>query len=164
MPRVILLDSFPLSCTGKREPAPGVPLTLSEECHRWIRDCVAAGHQILAPAICYYEVLREMERLGASSQIQRIRHFCFATPGRFLSISDEHLERAARLWAKARNQGTPTASNEALDGDVILAAQMQSLMQRQGLDATQCVLATTNVGHLSLFVNAQLWSEIAPGS
>ncbi|RYX85098.1 hypothetical protein EON83_07575 [bacterium] len=160
MPRVIVLDTFPLSCAGKRIPSPGASLTLSEECHQWLRACVTAGNQIIAPAICYYEVMREMERLGANSQINRIRQFCFTTSGRFLSITDGHLESAAKLWALARNQGTPTASAEALDGDVILAAQMQSL----GLLKAQAVLATTNVGHLSLFVNAQLWTEISPGS
>lgn len=160
MPRVIVLDTFPLSCTGKREPAPGLALTQSEACHRWIKSCIAAGHQVVAPAICYYEVLREMERLGATSQIRRIQNFCFATPGRFLSITDAHLEGAARLWAQARNQGTPTASAESLDADVILAAQTQSL----GLAPAQIVVATTNVGHLSLFVPAQLWTAIAPGS
>ena len=160
MPRVIILDTFPLSCTGKREPTPGIALTLSEQCHQWIRDCVAAGHQITAPSICYYEVLREMERLGATSQINRIQNFCFATPNRFLSITDEHLESAAKLWAKARNQGTPTASAASLDADVILMAQVQSL----GLAASQYVVATTNVGHLSLFVPAQLWTTIVPGT
>lgn len=159
-PRVIVLDTFPLSCTGKREPAPGIVLTLSEKCHHWIRACDAAGHRIVAPSICYYEVLREMERLGASSQINRIRNFCFATPNRFLSITDEHLESAAKLWAQARNQGTPTASAASLDADVILMAQVQSL----GLASAQVVVATTNVGHLSLFVPAQLWMDIIPGT
>ncbi len=160
MPRVIVLDTFPLSCTGKREPASGIALTLSEECHGWIKACNAAGHQIVAPSICYYEVLREMERLGAASQINRIQNFCFATPNRFLSITDEHLERAAKLWAQARNQGTPTASAQSLDADVILAAQVQSL----GLTSAQVTVATTNVGHLSLFVPAQLWTTIIPGT
>ena len=160
MPRVIVLDTFPLSCTGKREPASGIPLTLSEECHAWIKACDAAGHWIVAPSICYYEVLREMERLGAASQINRIQNFCFATPERFLSITDEHLESAAKLWAKARNQGTPTASAASLDADVILMSQVQSL----GLATDQIVVATTNVGHLSLFVPAQLWTTIIPGT
>ena len=159
MPRVIVLD-IPLSCTDKREPISGVAPTQSEECHRWIRSCVAAGNPVVAPAICFYEVLREMERLRAVSQIRRIRDFCFAGPDRFLSISDAHLENAAILWAQARNQGTPTASAQSLDVDVILAAQVQSL----GLAPDQIVVATTNVGHLSLFVPAQLWSAIAPGS
>ena len=160
MPRVLVLDTFPLSCTGKREPAPGIPLTLSEECHAWIKACNAAGHRIVAPSICGYEVLREMERLGATRQINRICNFCFATPSRFLSITDEHLEGAAKLWAKARNQGKPTASAASLDADVILMAQVQSL----GLTADQYVVAITNVGHLSLFVPAQLWATVVPGT
>ena len=160
MPRVIVLDTFPLSCTGKREPAFGIAPTLSEECHQRIKACVAAGHRIVAPAVCYYEVLREMERLSATSQINRIQNFCFESPNRFLSINDAHLESAAKLWAQARNQGTPTASNASLDADVILMAQVQSL----GLAPAQVVVATTNVGHLSLFVPAQIWTMIVPGS
>ena len=123
-----------------------------------VKACDAAGHSIVAPSICYYEVLREMERLGAVSQIRRIHNFCFATPNRFLSIADEHLESAAKLWAQARNQGTPTADNASLDADVILIAQVQSL----GLTPDQVVVATTNVGHFSLWVPAQLWTTIAP--
>ena len=100
-----------------------------------------------------------MERLKAASQIRRIRNFCFATPERFLSINDAHSKGAALLWAQARNQGTPTASAQSLDADVILAAQVQSL----GLAPDQVVVATTNVGHLALFVPAQLWTTIVPG-
>ena len=67
---------------------------------------------------------------------------------------------STKLWAQARNHGTPTASAQSLDADVILAAQVHSL----GSIADQIVVATTNVGHLSLFVPAQLWTSIIPGT
>jgi hypothetical protein len=57
-----------------------------------------------------------------------------------------------------RNAGTPTAGVDALDGDVILAAQVLSL----GLPAEEVVVATTNVAHLSLLVPAELWTDITP--
>ncbi len=54
--------------------------------------------------------------------------------------------KAAELWALARNRGTPTADPKALDADVILAAQT---LQINGS------VATENVEHLSLFVDAK---------
>jgi len=122
MPRVIILDTFPLSSTAKREPPQGTSHTTSDICRQWVQDCVRAGNRVLAPAITYYETLRELERLGASSQIARLRAFCHAAPGRYLPLTDADINRAARLWADARNAGTPTASPDVLDGDVILAA------------------------------------------
>lgn len=158
MSRTIILDTFPLSSTGKREPRPGCSLTVLDHCREWIRECVAAGHPVFAPAIAYYEALRELERLQAVSQIGRLHAFCRAVPGRYLSITDAHLELAARLWGQARNLGAATASPEALDGDVILAAQVLSL----GLPSSQYVVATTNVGHLAQFINAELWADVLP--
>lgn len=158
MPRVIILDTFPLSNMARREVE--TARTVGEQCQHWVRDCLAAGNRIVAPSICYFEVLREMERLDTTAQIERLRSFCFETPNRFLSITDEHLESAAKWWAQARQNGTPTASPEALDVDVILAAQTLS----PGLQPDEYVVATTNVGHLAQFVNAERWTEIAPGS
>lgn len=158
MPRVIVLDTFPLSSTAKREAPPGVPPTALDLCRRWIQDCIRAGDQVLVPAIAYYEALRELERLNAHAQIGRLRAFCRAVPGRYLSLTDAHLETAAKLWADTRNAGIPTAGLEALDGDVILAAQALSL----GAPPDELVVATTNVAHLSRFVPADLWTNIAP--
>lgn len=159
MPRVIVLDTFPLSSTAKRKPAPGGGAwTASDRCQQWIRDCVEAGNRVVAPAIAYYEALRELERLNAVSQIVRLRTFCHAVPDRYLSLTDAHLDRAAVLWAQARNTGTPTASPEALDGDVILAAQAFDL----DVPGANLIIATTNVGHLSRFVAADLWTNITP--
>ena len=156
MPRVIVLDTFPLSSTAKQEPPPGVAPRTLDLCHQWVKECIRAGHRVVAPAIAYYEALRELERLHAVSQIARLRAFCRATPDRYLSLTDAHLDLAARLWAQARNAGTPTAGVEALDGDVILAAQALAL----GTSAPELVLATTNVAHLSQFVNADLSTNL----
>ncbi|MFN3649769.1 MAG: type II toxin-antitoxin system VapC family toxin [Armatimonadota bacterium] len=102
--------------------------------------------------------MRELERLNATAQITRLRAFCHADPDRYLSLTDADLEHAAKLWGQARNAGTPTASLEALDGDVILAAQALSLQ----VPVERLVIATTNVAHLSRFAPADLWTNIDP--
>lgn len=107
------------------------------------------------PAIAYYEALRELELREAHQQIARLQAFCLQ-PDRFIPLLTEHLEIAAKLWATARKSGQPTADRHALDGDVILAAQALSLE----LPTDEFVIATTNPGHLTRFVPAELWSDI----
>lgn len=158
MRRVIVLDTFPLSSTAKREPPPGVAPTTLDLCHRWVLACISAGNRIVVPAISYYEALRELERLNAGAQIARLRAFCHAVPDRYISLTDTHLDLAAKLWAQARNSGTPTASVDALDGDVLLAAQALTI----GVPHQQVVVATTNVSHLARLVPADHWTNIAP--
>lgn len=158
MSRVIVLDTFPLSSAGKLDPPRGLAPTTLDLCHRCVRDCIAAGNRVVAPAISYYEALRELERLNATGQIARLRAFCHAVPDRYLSITDADLDLAATLWGEVRNAGAPTASVDALDGDVILAAQALSL----GVPIPDLVVATTNVAHISRFTPAELWSNIRP--
>ena len=124
MARVIVLDSFPLSTIGKNKSNPP---SVTDHCREWIMKCLAAGNSVRVPAIIYYETLRELERLKATSQIQRLKAFCFSDAERFLVLETRHLEEAATLWAQSRNAGLPTADPHALDGDVILAAQALSL-------------------------------------
>jgi len=64
------------------------------------------------------------------------------------------MRQAALLWAQARQQGQPTAGDKTIDGDIILVAQAVTL------DIPDVVIATTNVGHLSRFVAADLWQNI----
>ena len=73
----------------------------------------------------------------------------------FLPINTVAMRRAAAFWAEARQQGRPKAPDLALDGDVILAAQAATL------DRPDVVIATTNPEHLSRFVTAELWIDIA---
>lgn len=157
MLRTIIWDSFPLSCVGKsKSESP----TVTDNCRQWVLDCVAAGNPVLVPAIAYYETLRELERLGATTQIARLKVFCFTVPDRFLPLDTLLLEEAAKLWAQSRNAGTPTSSPDSLDGDVILAAQSLNL----NISPSQYVVATANVKHLIQFVPAEEWTNITPGS
>jgi hypothetical protein len=63
---------------------------------------------------------------------------------------------AAKLWAQARQQGQPTAGDKTIDGDMVLVAQAITMGERD------IVIATTNVGHLSRFITAELWQNIDP--
>ncbi|MGH2344773.1 MAG: nuclease [Chloroflexota bacterium] len=109
------------------------------------------------PAIAYYEALREIERRAAANQGLRLKQFCFQ-PGRFIPLTTLQLDMAAVLWGQTRRTGVPTAADDALDGDVILCAQVRSL----GLGSVDYVVATANVRHLTLFVNAVEWQHITP--
>ncbi len=118
--------------------------------------CIAAGNSVRVPAIIYYETLRELERLKAASQIQRLKAFCFSDTERFMVLETIHLREAARLWAQSRNAGLPNADPQALDADVILAAQALSL----GIAEPGLIVATTNPAHISRYVAADLWTNI----
>ena len=89
---------------------------------------------MIVPAIVYYELKR------------------------YVPLSDEALRLAAELWAKSRQEGQPKAGANALDVDVILAAQALSF----GSPAGDVVVATTNPKHLAQFLTAKQWEDILP--
>jgi predicted nucleic acid-binding protein len=149
--RVIVLDTGPLGLlTNPKKTPESVAAT------RWAIGVMAAGHRLVVPAIADFEVRRELERLGKTRGIAQLDAFNAAQPGRFISVTDSALRLAAKLWAQARKAGTPTADPKELDADVVIAAQALDL------GAPDLVIATTNVGHLSLFLAADLWTNIMP--
>ncbi len=124
----------------------------------WANAMQDAGHQLVVPAIADCEVRRELNRRHAEKSIAALDTFNSEVPHRYLPLEDAALKIAADLWGRARNSGTPTADPKALDGDVLLAAQVLE----QELDTEEYVVATDNVGHLSRFVNAKRWQDIEP--
>jgi len=113
---------------------------------------------LIVPAVAYYEALREIERRRATAQIARLKAFSFLLPDRFVPLTTAHLEEAARMWGAARNAGQGTASDDALDGDVILVAQALSL----GLPLSDFIIATTNPAHIARFAPCDHWMNIKP--
>lgn len=149
--RLVVLDSGPL---GMISHPNGRGRNL--HCHHWARDLVAAGVRVIVPEIADYEVRRELIRVGTSASLARldaVRDWLDFTP-----INSAVMLRAAELWAEARRRGRPGAPPEALDGDCILAAQA---LLAPGPDDLVTV-ATENLGHLGLFVDARPWDQIVP--
>lgn len=101
-----------------------------------------------------YEVRRKLLHLRGQKPIDRLNGL--ESQVSYLPVTTEAMRKAAELWANARSRGYPTASPDALDVDVILAAQTILFSVGQ----TRAVIATTNVGHLSLFVEARNWRDI----
>jgi predicted nucleic acid-binding protein len=153
MIRVIVLDTGPLGLLTNPKKTPD-----TRAATRWAVSVMAAGHRLVVPAIADFEVRRELERAGMTKSIAQRDAFNAARSDRFLSVTDSALRLAAKLWAQARNAGTPTADPKELDADVVIAAQALDM----GVPVSDLIIATTNPGHLSLFVAADLWSKIMP--
>jgi predicted nucleic acid-binding protein len=151
--RVIALDTGPLGLLTNPKKTPEVIAAT-----HWAISIMAAGNRLVVPAIADFEVRRELVRAGKARAIAQRDAFLAARHDRFLSVTDSALRLAAKLWAQARNAGTPTADPKELDADVIIAAQAPDL----GVPAADLIVATTNVAHLSRFVTAELWSNISP--
>jgi len=153
MTHVIILDTGPLGLLTNPKKTPE-PRAITQ----WALDLMAAGHRLIVPAIADYEVRRELERLGHRKGLAQLDAFNAARADRYLALTDSALQLAAKLWAQARNAGTPTADPKELDCDVLIAAQALTL----NIPSTDLVIATSNVGHLSRFVTADLWTNISP--
>jgi predicted nucleic acid-binding protein len=112
---------------------------------------LAAGKRVIIPELADYEIRRELLRANKATGIVQLDALEAAL--HFLPINTVAMRLAAQLWAQARHQGQPTAHDDSIDGDMILIAQGLALGD------AEFVIATTNVGHLSRFAPAALWTD-----
>jgi len=146
---IIFLDAGPLGLVSNPK--------LSREgvaCSRWLHSLLASGLRVIVPEIADYEIRRELLRankLDGLAQLDAISEML-----EYLPINTTAMRQAAALWGQARQQGQPTANDKTIDADMILCAQARTL------NVTDFVIATTNVGHLSRWVPADLWTAIKP--
>ncbi|MEG4960093.1 nucleic acid-binding protein [Microcoleus sp. K4-B3] len=150
MSRIIILDSGPLGMVTNPQAKP--PYL---ECQLWLDSLLQNGEMVILPEIADYEVRRELIRAGKERGIRKLD--LFKNVLTYRPLTTEVMLLAAQLWADARRRGRPTAEPNALDGDVILAAQ--AILE--GSEVNEVVIATTNVGHLSQFVDAREWRLIS---
>lgn len=151
MSRIVLLDSGSLGIiTNPKAASP-----LYQEGKLWLESLPLKGYIVIVPEIADYEVRRELIRAGKTAGIRRLDQLKSQIPYR--PLTTEVMLLAAQLWADARKRGKPTADSNALDGDVILAAQ--AILEVNA--GNEVVIATTNVGHLSQFVDAREWRLIS---
>jgi predicted nucleic acid-binding protein len=148
---LVVLDAGPLGLASKRPGKPDV-----DHCLDWMRELVAIGHTVAVPEIARYEVRRELVRVGATAGLIRLDRL--QAKLLYLPLDSEVMDQACSMWAHVRNAGLPTAQNESLDGDAILAAQ--AWVATRG--TKRVIIATTNVAHLARFpgIDARNWSDI----
>jgi predicted nucleic acid-binding protein len=149
MSTLVFLDTGPLGmATNPRATEQ------TERCSRWLEGLLARGVRVLVPEIADYELRRELLRAEKIEGLQRLD--ALVTTLEYLPLTTAMMRQAAVFWAEARRQGRPTADDKALDGDVILAAQV--VLTATGDD--DAIVATENVGHLARFVTAYAWWDI----
>jgi len=149
---IVLLDAGPLGILTNPKAKP-----LNLECRQWMKELLLKNYRVILPEIADYEVRRELIRANRLQGIQRLNEW--KSRLEYQPLTTATMLKAAEFWAEARQTGKPTASPEALDGDVILAAQASLIAESQGDRIV--VVATTNVGHLERFVNAKYWQAIS---
>ena len=152
MSKAVILDSGPLGMVTKR---PGKSPDV-DACQLWLISLLANGWEVYLPEIIDYEVRRELVRSGQMAGISRLD--ALHNQVEYIPVTTQAMRLASDLWAQARNAGWVTAAPQALDGDVILVAQTLTLSPVP----TQIIVATTNVAHLSHFLAADAWGNIAP--
>jgi predicted nucleic acid-binding protein len=140
--RTVILDTGPLGRIAYPRR--------NSEIMAWVDRLQSAGTIIVLPEIADYELRRNFLLEGLTSSLTRLDQL--KALFYYLPLNTGTMIKAAELWANARRRGRPTADPKELDGDVILAAQAIQV---------GAIVATENVGHLSLFVEAKLWQHIA---
>ena len=126
----------------------------NQDCLKWLTTLETRGYKVAIPEIADYELRRELIRANKLKGIQRLDRL--KNEIIYLPITTSVMLYAAKLWAEVRQSGQATADPKSLDGDVILAAQ--ALLQVQ--QGYEVIVATTNVKHISRFVDARLWADI----
>ena len=149
MSKVILLDSAPVGLITNPKANP-----LALQCQKWFLSLFRRSYEVVLPEIVDYEIRRELLRANKHLGIRKLDQL--KSEIIYLPITTEVMLKASELWAEARKKGKPTADNQALDGDVILASQAILVSKYEH----EIIVATSNVKHLSLFVDARQWPEI----
>jgi predicted nucleic acid-binding protein len=147
MRKVLVLDRGPLAILAHPDFWRSDVLDLGA----WVRAHTKAGNVVILPEITDYELRRELEPLRKRRSIRRLD--VLAEELDYLPLNTSMVRRAAVLWGQARRAGHVTAPPEALDADVLLAAQAE------GVGAT---IVTENVAHLSFFGPADTWRNLPP--
>lgn len=148
---LLVLDSGPLGMLSN-------PIATGEvlEIQNWSQARMMLGDQLVIPEIADYEIRRELLRANKKRGLTRLDELCRTFL--YLGLETSMMREAAVLWADARTSGLPTAHEEALDGDVILAAQARNL--QASYSKISVVVVTNNISHLSRYVEARQWTDI----
>lgn len=139
--RRVILDTGPLGMLAHPNP--------NEDFYNWFTRLLESGVKVYLPEISDYELRRSFILSNLEESINRLD--ALKNVIEYSPLTTEVMNLAAKYWADARKRHKKGASDEALDGDVILAAQAQSV---------RATVITENTKHLEDFVEVINWKEI----
>jgi predicted nucleic acid-binding protein len=153
MARIILLDSTPLGLVCRRRGHPR-----GAACQIWLDSIELARIVVVVPEVVDYEVRRELIRIGSRTGLTRLDSLVSRLI--YDPLTTPIMRRAAEFWADLRRLGLPTAGDESLDADAILAAHAALI----GGPGDTVTVATSNLRHLARFpgIDARDWPSISP--
>ncbi len=105
--------------------------------------------RLLLSQLVDYEVRRGLLYKQATTGLQRLNKL--VSTMELLIITTEHWNKAADLWVKARQMGRPTAGDNSMDADCILAAQ--ALVEN-------AIVITQNTRHFDHLVKCIRWEDL----
>lgn len=130
------------------------------QCKVWFERLLARGVYFVSSELCFYELKRSLilsvkqgndaEGLAQANNLRQLIDV--------LIVDEEVANMAAEIWSISRLQGTPTAANNSLDIDIIIAAHWPLLVNQ--FPGRYIVVSTTNIKHLRLFTEAEEWQNI----
>lgn len=153
---IIFLDSGVLGVLSSSRKTATVT-----QCKQWFYQLLARGTYVVSSELCDYEVrrsllLNQLRNPVASQSLHNLDELL--TLIEFLPMTSPVIKKSAQLWAETRFQGLATADADNIDVDVIIGATCQLLQQEY--PGQRLIVATTNVKHLSRFIEATNWHEI----
>ena len=151
MSTMVVLDAGPLGMLTNPAGSP-----LNADCRQWVERVLLRGDGVAVPEIADYEVRRELLRASKVEGLARLNSLRMLPAFVYLPLTTAAMDRAAEFWARARREHRPTASDSALDADVIFAAQAAVPAERRH----NVVIATTNPVHLARLAPAALWTDL----
>jgi hypothetical protein len=130
--------------------------------NEWFYTQLIRGRALFSSELCDYEVRRSLclnfEKGGKPDGLRALERLRSEGSIEFTAVNGEIVSLAASLWAKAQIEDKSTALAHSLDIDLIICAT--ALWLKQEYPGREIITVTTNVKHLSRFINAVEWSDI----
>lgn len=125
------------------------------QCTEWFYRLLSKGTYVIVSDICDYEVRREFVRIKSKSvqELDKLRKLI-----EFKEVSFAVLEKAAGLWAEARDISQPNKIKENIDIDCILAAQWYLLKEKY--PGRKVIIATKNIKDFQRVTECSNWQNI----
>ena len=113
----VVLDSGPLGMLANPKA------DANREINTMLSAALVQGVEVYLPEIADHEVRRSLLKIDTVGSVERLD--ALKETLRYLPINTLAMLKAENLWAGQRKRGKPTADDKALDGDVILMAQLR---------------------------------------